>query len=367
VVADPDPRAFLVYGAQVADYDTVLKRLAQDHDVHRCALLEQPLAEPLRQENSAPATPASIRRFEPNALLVEVDAKESALLVLAEAWYPGWRAEIDGRVCACVPANIWMRAIPVPAGRHQVRLYFRQDHLLPGLLISLISASLLLAVLAGPGRHGLPTPGKEQVIAVPAASREDGSPGLDQEAQPLTGQSSAVSTPWQLLRVLALGALGVSLVAMIGIRRMRVLHAEESAVEVAAHCQLAMTLQLQHPAQAIAHYYETLRLKPDHAVALNNLAWIRATHPQAEFRDGLEAVRLARRACELTGYKEPMPMETLAVALAQTGRSDDAVAMAERARQLALAGGQSQLAERIQNLVKTLINSRQPPREADRN
>jgi Flp pilus assembly protein TadD len=148
---------------------------------------------------------------------------------------------------------------------------------------------------------------------------------------------------------------------------MQVFHAEESAVEAGAQCQLAMISQLRHqPAQAIAHYTETLRLKPDQAVALNNLAWIRAADAQAEFRDGPEAVRLARRACELTGYKDPMPMETLAAALAEAGRFDDAIAMAENARQLALAGGQSQLAETAQSLVK-LFTGRQPLREADRN
>jgi len=79
---------------------------------------------------------------------VHVEAKQDALLVLAEAWYPGWRAEIDGKVCACVPANGWMRAVPVPPGRHQVRVCFHQDFLLPGLLISLASTGLLLVARA---------------------------------------------------------------------------------------------------------------------------------------------------------------------------------------------------------------------------
>jgi tetratricopeptide (TPR) repeat protein len=367
VAVAPDPRAFLVYGAEVADYDTALNRLAQGHDVHRSALLEKPLAEPLRPENSLPRTPASIRRFEPNSLLVDLDAKQSALLVLAEAWYPGWRAEIDGRVCASVPANIWMRAIPVPAGRHQVRLYFRQNYLLPGLLISLVSAGLLLAVLAMPGRGMPPTPGKRQVIAVPAASRADGNRRLKREARPLTRQPSAFSAHWQLLRALAAGALGVSLVAMIGIQRMRVFHAEQSAVDAEAQCHLAMTLHLQHQtAQAIAHYTEALRLKPDHNVALNNLAWIRAADAQAEFRDGPEAVRLAQRACELTRYQAPAPLETLAAAYAEAGRFDDALAIAERARQLALAAAQPELAERPMKMLK-LFTGRQPYREPDRN
>jgi len=39
-------------------------------------------------------------------------------------------------------------------------------------------------------------------------------------------------------------------------------------------------------------------------VALNDLAWILATHPKAGVRNGAEAVSLAERACELTNRKE---------------------------------------------------------------
>jgi hypothetical protein len=149
---NPAPRAFLVYAAEVAgDSGAILKRLVLGHDIHRSALLEEPLTEPLPRESALPAAAANLRRFEPGWLLIEVDAKANALLVLAEAWYPGWRAEIDGRaIGTCVPANLWMRAVPVPAGRHQVRVYFHQDYLLPGLLISLASAGLLLAVMVWP-------------------------------------------------------------------------------------------------------------------------------------------------------------------------------------------------------------------------
>ena len=158
VATNPAPRAFLVYATEVVgDYGTVLTRLAQGHDIHRSALLEKPLADSLPQESVWPGTAATIRRFEPNSVLLDVDAKEKALLVLAEAWYPGWRAEIDGRVCACLPANLWMRAVPVPAGRHEVRVYFHQNYLLPGLLISLASLGLVLvAVLVNPKRPSLP-------------------------------------------------------------------------------------------------------------------------------------------------------------------------------------------------------------------
>ena len=158
LAVDPAPRAFVVYGAEVADYGAVLGRLAHGYDIHQGALLEQPLVEPLPTRTLLRDTPASIRRFEPNSLLVDVDAKQRGLLVLAEAWYPGWRAEIDGRVSACVPANTWMRAVPVPAGRHQVRVFFHQNYLVPGLLISIVSAGLVLLAVVKPGKRPRPHP-----------------------------------------------------------------------------------------------------------------------------------------------------------------------------------------------------------------
>ena len=363
---DPAPRASVVYGAEVADYDTILRRLAHGHVIRQCALLESPLAVPLRQGNLLPPTPASIRRFELNSLLIEVDAKEPGLLVLAEAWYPGWRAEIDGRPCACVPANIWMRAVPVPPGRHQVRVYFHQDYLFAGFVISVLSAGLLLAFVLRPG-NAAPTPGKQDCINVPAAARPDASDGARQKARRSTaGLPGAVSGSGRLVRTLAAVVLLVSLAALTEIPRWREFQTEALTVEAEIQCCLGASLLAQHQTgQAIAHYTEALRLKPDHDVALNNLAWIRAAYAQAEFRDGPEAVRLATRACELTGYKQPMPMETLAVALAEAGRFDAAVAMAEKARQAALAGGQSELAERALNL-KQIFAGRQPYHEPDR-
>src|ERR1022692_1280920 len=49
----------------------------------------------------------------------------------------------------------------------------------------------------------------------------------------------------------------------------------------------------QQFAEAVHYYREALRLKPDFEPVLNNLAMLRAACPQAEFRDGHEAVQLA--------------------------------------------------------------------------
>jgi tetratricopeptide (TPR) repeat protein len=54
-------------------------------------------------------------------------------------------------------------------------------------------------------------------------------------------------------------------------------------------------------------------------------AWIRATCPDAKFRDGTKAVEEATIACELTEWKNPPCLETLAAAAAESGDFDAAV------------------------------------------
>jgi tetratricopeptide (TPR) repeat protein len=130
-----------------------------------------------------------------------------------------------------------------------------------------------------------------------------------------------------------------------------------------AHCQLAAALSGQHEtAKAIVHFAEALRLEPDFAEALNNLAWIRAAHSRAGFRDGAEAVRLGERACKVTQFKEPVMVGTLAAAYAEAGRFEEAVATARKARELALAAGQQTLADENQKLIQ-LFSARQSYRD----
>jgi hypothetical protein len=62
-----------------------------------------------------------------------------------------------------------------------------------------------------------------------------------------------------------------------------------------------------------------------HVRALNGRAWVRATCPDAEFRNGHEAVRLAQKACEATANREGVYLDTLAAAYAEEGKFADAV------------------------------------------
>ncbi len=102
------------------------------------------------------------------------------------------------------------------------------------------------------------------------------------------------------------------------------------------HFDLARVLQDGGKTEeAIFHYREAVGLRPRHAEALNNLAWIMAVHPDGQFRNGQEAVRLAERAGSLSVVKDVNQLDTLAAAYAEVGRFADAVRVEREALFLA--------------------------------
>jgi len=115
-----------------------------------------------------------------------------------------------------------------------------------------------------------------------------------------------------------------------------------------AHYALGILRQHQgQVAEALQHWREAARLAPQWADPLNNLAWVLATNPRADLRNGPEAVKLAERAVELTGTNTVGMLDTLAAAYAEAGRFAEARSTARRAQATAAAKGQEVLAGQI--------------------
>ncbi|MDQ6623276.1 MAG: tetratricopeptide repeat protein [Verrucomicrobiota bacterium] len=109
-----------------------------------------------------------------------------------------------------------------------------------------------------------------------------------------------------------------------------------------AHYNLANTrLAAGDLEDALAHYARAIELNPDDYEAENNLAWILATSPRPETRDGARALALATRADALTAGSSPVVTATLAAAYAEAGRFKEAGESATRAIALANAEGNS--------------------------
>jgi tetratricopeptide (TPR) repeat protein len=120
-----------------------------------------------------------------------------------------------------------------------------------------------------------------------------------------------------------------------------------------AYVTLATSLErLGRTRQAQASYRGALRENPDLWQAANNLAWSLATSPDSKLRGGTEALRWATHAAELTGHANPGVLDTLAAAHAETGQFEAAIAVAEKATELARAAGQSELATQLEGRLQ---------------
>ena len=97
-------------------------------------------------------------------------------------------------------------------------------------------------------------------------------------------------------------------------------------------------------ANAAVDIDDAIQLEPIIPDAYATKAWLLATCPDKKFRDGKEAVELAKKACESAGGNFPRHWETLAAAYAEAGQFDQAVKWQQMVladKEAAKAGGQN--------------------------
>jgi len=131
-----------------------------------------------------------------------------------------------------------------------------------------------------------------------------------------------------------------------------------------AHYNLAKILSNRNdPDKAIFHYKKALQLDPNMLQALYHLSWILSTHEAEKYRDGKEAVKLAQRLCKITQYRQPLALDALAAAYAETGKFKEAVFTAQKAHKMALIQGPGSLSQGLEQRLK-LYQNKMPYRQA---
>lgn len=136
----------------VPDADHEIKALG-DIDPAKKAVVDQRFSDVLKKVQFEPGAQATIqlKEYKPNYLKYEASVQSGTpLAVFSEIYYPkGWEAYIDGKQVDIARADYVLRAVPIPAGKHEIVFKFHPKSYFVGNKISMASSLILiLAVLA---------------------------------------------------------------------------------------------------------------------------------------------------------------------------------------------------------------------------
>ena len=91
--------------------------------------------------------PARIVVDEPTVVEIEADLDAPGLVVLADSYYPGWTATVDGEPTRILPTNHLFRGVVATAGRHRIRYTYRPGSLAGGGVLSGVGLLLVLLIV----------------------------------------------------------------------------------------------------------------------------------------------------------------------------------------------------------------------------
>jgi len=138
------PRARLVGEVVVLpDEQAVPHMLSNDFDPARQVVLSEPL--PIDLTGGEVVGSVEWIERNNNNMTLRVSADRPAVLVLADNWFPAWKARVGSEEVRVLRANHSLRAVPITAGEHTVEFYYESDELRWSLVLTLLS----LAVVTG--------------------------------------------------------------------------------------------------------------------------------------------------------------------------------------------------------------------------
>jgi hypothetical protein len=152
-------RARFVPAARLVDDAGAAKRLLQpDFDPDQEVLLHDasngvgPLVGEASTSFNSTRAAIAITQESQRQVRLSTDSPAEGFLLLADTYYPGWIASIDGTPVPLYRANLSVRAIRLPGGRHDVQFTYEPPGVRRGRIVTAIAlASLLLWVIAAAG------------------------------------------------------------------------------------------------------------------------------------------------------------------------------------------------------------------------
>ncbi len=138
------PRAYIVNKSAVERSSKQVLQLLSSvgFDPAREVVLDREI--PVPQARQLKGT-AKIVRYDNGYVTIATSTDNEGILILADSYYPGWKAFVDGREEGIRRANLFFRAVPLPAGKHTVEFRYEPKSFTVGLAISVITFAGLAA------------------------------------------------------------------------------------------------------------------------------------------------------------------------------------------------------------------------------
>ena len=141
------PRVFWTGSWEVAPDAEVSGPLLRAAGGEMAVLAEPPAGLPRPGAPEGPVAAEGIRVDGPS-LEATLIAPRDGLAVILDPFYPGWTATVDGRPAPILRADFAFQAVPVTAGRHELRLAYRNRWVTLGAAVSLATLAVLVGTLA---------------------------------------------------------------------------------------------------------------------------------------------------------------------------------------------------------------------------
>jgi hypothetical protein len=148
------PRAYIAHKTVVErDSKTILARLSASEFRPLEEVILEKAASIQRVENFQGE--AKISRYGNQSVTIDASLNSPGILVLADSFYPGWEAYVDGERREVLRANYFFRGVVVPAGKHQVEFRYAPYSFRLGMAVSLVSLALVVLLLLAGRKSGL--------------------------------------------------------------------------------------------------------------------------------------------------------------------------------------------------------------------
>lgn len=142
------PRAFVVHETRVIQENEAILRamLEESFAPDKVAVLSAEVPA-MTYSGGTAEDRVTVLSYEPELITIEASLQSPGYLVLTDAYYPGWRALVDGRPADILRADLYFRAVYLPRGDHVVRFVYTPFSFRLGMAVSVVTGMFVVGVL----------------------------------------------------------------------------------------------------------------------------------------------------------------------------------------------------------------------------